>query len=404
MHQQQAHAHHYVPQWYQRRFLKQGQTQFFYLDLHPETVQRPGGSYQRTALRRLGPVNCFYLDDLYTLRFGGATTDVMERRFFGAIDRVGELSVPEFAKLARINDSVIEASRRFIDYMGAQRFRTPRGLDDIRARPEFYKEPDKNTVLKTLQGVSQSYTVMWAEGVWEIVRARQSPTKFIVTDDPVTLYCKSVFTSEWKYPNDVSVRQIGTRTLYPLGLDSCLIITHLQLARNPWSTPTEPRENARFGGQTDKHLMHIQFDRELEEDEVVRINYILKKRATRYIAAAEEKWLYPERDPSVTSWLNLDDDWFLLPHLWKVPFSVGTFVGHKDGSVWAADEYGRNPGQPKYKDKKQRDQEWVITQEAKKEWAKKRLGKSRAHRDKFGGGDLGDVSLDAFLRKEGLLL
>ena len=74
------------------------------------------------------------------------------------------------------------------------------------------------------------------EGVWEIVRARQSATKFIVTDDPVTFYCKSVFLSEWRYPNEISLKQIGTRTIFPLGLDSCLIMTHVQLVRKPWAT------------------------------------------------------------------------------------------------------------------------------------------------------------------------
>jgi hypothetical protein len=44
-----------------------------------------------------------------------------------------------------------------------------------------------------------------------------------------------------------------------------------------------------------KNLLDTQFGRELEEDEVLRINYILKRRATRYIAAAEEEWLYPEK-------------------------------------------------------------------------------------------------------------
>ena len=80
---------------------------------------------------------------------------------------------------------------------------------------------------------------MWMEGVWEIVRARQSKTKFIVSDNPVTFYCKSTFPSDWLYPNDCNLKQIGTRTLFPLGPDSCLIITHLQLARNPKATPTE---------------------------------------------------------------------------------------------------------------------------------------------------------------------
>jgi hypothetical protein len=40
------------------------------------------------------------------------------------------------------------------------------------------------------------FSTMWMEGVWEIVRATLRPTKFIVTDDPVTFYCKTVFPRE----------------------------------------------------------------------------------------------------------------------------------------------------------------------------------------------------------------
>ena len=148
-------------------------------------------------------------------------------------------------------------------------------------------------------------------GNWEIVRATKSPTKFIVTDDPVAFYCKMVFESQWVYPNEMSPKQIGTPTIFPLGLDSCIIITHVQLLRDPWSTPTEMRTNARSYQSAMKHLGNIQFGRELEEDEVLRINYILKRRAVRYIAAAEKDWLYPERHVSTTEWTKLDDDWFL---------------------------------------------------------------------------------------------
>jgi len=46
---------------------------------------------------------------------------------------------------------------------------------------------------------------------------------------------------------------------FPLGLDSCLIITHLQLVRNLWSVPTEFRENPRYYDRTMKHLGDIQY-------------------------------------------------------------------------------------------------------------------------------------------------
>jgi hypothetical protein len=106
--------------------------------------------------------------------------------------------------------------------MGAQRFRTPRGLDEIKKisswedltpfaevyvstqrfkpPPEFYRmrkmrsqlaHDDANQILSVLMGVFQAYSTMWMEGVWEIVHAKKSKTKFIVSDNPVPC-CSSV--------------------------------------------------------------------------------------------------------------------------------------------------------------------------------------------------------------------
>lgn len=274
-------------------------------------------------------------------------------------------------------------------------------MEEIKTRATWSDHP--NAALLALREVFQAYTTMWAEGTWEIVRARRSSTKFIVTDDPVTFYRKWVFPSEWKYPDDVNLKSIGTRTLFPLGIDSCLIITHLQLVRNPWITPTVFRENARYYDQTMKHIGMIQFGRELEEDEVLRINYILKRRATRYLAAAEEEWLYPERRASPIEWANLDNDWFLLPHLWKVGFTTGIFAGGGSGPPFAADEHGRHPWQAGYNDEKLREKERITCELAKQEWAKKRAGKSGAHIDKFMHDDIEDKLMQEYLQEEGVL-
>ncbi len=137
-----------------------------------------------------------------------------------------------FAMIHQGGSGIAEGTSSAFDsltpYMGAQRFRTPRALDLIKKR---LGAPRHNAALAMLHDVFQKHTTMWAEGVWEIVRAKQSPTKFLVTDDPVTFYCKHVFPSEWSYPNEISLRQTGTRTIFSLGMDSCLIITHLQLVR-----------------------------------------------------------------------------------------------------------------------------------------------------------------------------
>jgi hypothetical protein len=91
----------------------------------------------------------------------------------------------------------------------------------------------QNAVLSALTFSFEAFATLWTEGIWEIVRATQTATKFLLTDGPVTFYNKVVFPSEWNYPNDVSLKGVGTRTIFPLGLDSCLILTHLEFARKP---------------------------------------------------------------------------------------------------------------------------------------------------------------------------
>lgn len=375
----QAHVHHYVPRWYQRRFLQPGQTTFSYLDLHPDTVVKGKVRYQRRALLHWGPARCFYKDDLYTVTLGNWTSDQVEQTFFGEIDNRGRKAVDLFGDYNGYCDGLGQAFQNLTTYMGAQRFRTPRGLDWIKKNAGVR---DQSQTLTLMQHFFQLYTTMWFEGEWEIARADRSSTKFIVTDEPVSFFNRRVFPGESPYPGGFELDQTGTRTIFPLGLDSCLIITHTQLLRNPWINPNEPRVNARAYQPTMKHLLYIQFGRELEEDEVLRINFILKKRATRYIAASKEEWLYPEGH-APTSWSKLDDDWFLFPHLYKVPFTTGIMAGYKNGSTWAQDEYGRRPGNPKYGDEKLREKERQTHRRAQREWARKRLGKSLAHIDKF---------------------
>jgi len=395
----QSREHHYVPEWYQKRFAFPGEHRLFHLDLLPKLFTKDGAQFTLDGVSFRSPRLCFKRRDLYTLKLGSWTTDQIERQFFGEVDTRGRKAVNYFADYNGISELAWDAARDIVPYMDAQKFRTPKGLDLIKKRAG---NVDHNVTLVQMQSKFEFSTV-WMEGTWEIVRATKSPTKFIVTDDPVAFYCKMVFESEWVYPNEMSPKQIGTRTIFPLGLDSCIIITHVQLLRDPWSTPTEMRTNARSYQSAMKHLGNIQFGRELEEDEVLRINYILKRRAVRYIAAAEKDWLYPERHVSTTEWTKLDDDWFLFPHLWKVPFQREIVVGYRDGSSEAWDEYGRRPWQRGFKDEQQRDREWQTCELAKRVWARKRVGKSRAMVDeRMEGGVKGvpDMMMDEYLSQE----
>jgi hypothetical protein len=319
---------------------------------------------------------CFTQEGLYALKLGNLSSDEIEQRFFGNIDVNGRKAVQVFGEYSGANDRISKNFQPLMLYMDAQRFRTPRGLDYIASQDDTH---DRNRALRVMQRLFQIYSTMWTEGVWEIVSARQSPTKFIVSDDPVTLFNRGIFPHEIPYPLDVQVEGLGTRTLFPLGPTSCLIITHLQLVRNPRVSPLEPRINARSFQQTLKSMLDIQYGRELEEDEVLRINYILKRRATRYIAAAEERWLYPEKYASTRVWSKLDDDWFLLPNPYKVPFHSQILVGYKDGSAWGMDEYGRPPREEREQRALIQGKERMTKEQTEREFAKKRKGKSIAH-------------------------
>jgi len=368
---------HFVAQWHQRRFLPAGLTRFFYLDLNPDTVVSSGEKkYQRRALLRWGPDRCFYADDLYTVKLGQWESDAIERAFFGPIDAHGKTAV-EFMHDYGMRDGAHEAFNAMMRFMSAQRFRTRRGLDYLRS---VINVRNQSAVLPFMARVFQANATMWTEGVWEIVRARQSRTKFIITDEPVTYYNTRVFprSPAIRYPLDADLKEIGTRTLFPLGLDACLVISHLQFVRDPWGKPRQSRVNARSFQSAMFDLRSIQTGRELVQDEVRRINLILKSRTTRSIAAAEKEWLYPEDFASVTHWSKLDNDWFMLPNLYCVQFSGGFMVSYKDGSGWAADEYGRTPRHRDYEDKRQRDREWKTFEKAKLAWAIKREGCSLA--------------------------
>jgi hypothetical protein len=397
-----SHEHHYVPRWYQRRFLAPGHEKLWYLDLKPERVVIDRRrSFTRQALRRMYPAECFWLKDLYILRFGKNVTDVIEKIFFGTVDAHGHKSVRFFATHPIDRIGLNPAYNGLLGFIAAQRLRTPRGLDWLRKQAGVQ---DQNRVLMVMREMFEAYNAMWMEGTWEIVSARNSATKFIISDDPVTFFNRKIYPGEAAYPGGDDFPKVGTRTIFPLGPDFCLIITHLQLIRNPRCKPLETRVNARLFGTTLGYLVGIQNGRELDEIEVARINYILKKRATKYIAAGRKEDLYPEAALGNTDWSKLDDDWFLLPNVWKVHFTSGMVMGMDDGRRIAIDEYGRNPRDPAYQDQRRRALEHQTFEAGKREWAKKRVGKPLAQTLDVGRENaVYDRLVREYLQEEGLI-
>jgi len=364
-----AHHNHYVPQWYQKRFLApdRAEDKLYYLDLDPERVDHPGGGFHyRNALRRLGPVNCFAQDDLYTLTFGNQASDVIETHFFGNIDGNGTSAVEHFSNY-EVNAAAESAYRNLMDYMDAQKLRTPKGLDFLR---KASGTNNNDAVLQVMGALHRAHITIWSEGVWEVISCHESPTKFIVSDHPVTTYNKGQFpgSSGCQYPIDSPIELLGTHTVFPLDLNRCLVITNLGYVRNPNINPMKVRQNPRYYAETMFDLRKVQTGRQVSEDYVRAINYVLKRRAKRYIAAGKEEWLNPERHLSTTLWNKLGGKIFLMPDPRKVSFTTDFVVGLKDGGAWGHDEYGRLSDENDPAVKRLREKEWETFQASKRSW------------------------------------
>lgn len=370
-----SERNHYVPVWFQRRFLEGSHDKYYYLDLNPEIKQIDSKrNFTRKALHYWGPKQCFKQDNLYTTFFGNLKSDEIEKRLFGDLDRKGSAAIGYFSSDFNLKEGVHDAFNDLIRYMDAQRFRTPKSLDWIKL---FNITNDHNAALFAMQSIMEFHVTMWMEGIWEFVSCKNTNTKFILTDTPITFYNSKAFpgSPKFKYPNDVGLTKVGTRTIFPIDKETCLIITHLQYVRNPWQNSLRERINVRAWKTTISSFLDIQFGRELEEIDVLRINYILKQRASKYIAAAQKEWLYPEKKLNSYLWSKLDKDWFLFPNPNHMMFSGGIVVGYKDGSSFAMDEYGRTPGDPNYQDEKLKQRETRTFYKAREEWDRKRKGK-----------------------------
>lgn len=93
------HHNHYVPVWYQKRFIPTGQTdrELYYLDLKPGSFTDPRGiRHELNGLHRWGPKRCFAEKYLYTTYFGSEESTGIEQAFFGPVDQNGKKGVDYF--------------------------------------------------------------------------------------------------------------------------------------------------------------------------------------------------------------------------------------------------------------------------------------------------------------------
>lgn len=353
---------HYVPEWYQKRFLPVEQTnrELYYLDLKPEVYRDPRGvTHPKRNPRRLGFRHCFAERDLYTAKVGGIESTEIEQHFFGAVDRDGRSAVEYFSGFAHPWDGR-NLFHELTVFMSVQKLRTPKGLSWL---GELTGALDKNLILSALIQLQRIYCAIWAECVWLIADASASATKFIVSDHPVTVYNRRCGPrSEWcRGNNDPDIRYHGTHTIFPLSMDKVLLLTNLSWVRNPYQRATDYRPNPNFYHETLLNILDVQTLRHLTEQEVREINFIIKNRAQRYIAASCEDWLYPEQYVSKSDWPSFGGGFLAMPDPRGVMYNAQTIVGFADGSSKFLDAFGRQRGQAGYSgDNKTVGDDWLT--------------------------------------------
>ena len=388
MNERQGYRHnHYVPVWHQERFLTPDlrEQKFKYLDLRPDVFADAKGERRaKTALRRWGPKLCFAEPDLYTTRLGSWYSTEIEQKFFGQVDDRGRPAVEfwhDFA-LPRISRN---AFLELIRFMTLQKLRTPKGLAHL---ADATSSVSQNAVLVELQRFQNIYGAIWAEAEWAIADASESPTKLLLSDHPVTVYNLRCFPgskhcAEWRDPEPWLN---GTHTFFPLSLNKLLILTNTSWVRNPYGDPVKPRPNPNPIRSAIFKFTDVQTGRKLSEQEVLEINYVIKARAHRFIAAAQEEWLYPELSLATTHWSKLGNGLLFMPDPRSVSFTAEVIVGgYPDGRPadrW--DEYGRRPGQPGFDDAKTRAKESRTFEAFKGEFARLFGPKHRGAAGRFG--------------------
>jgi hypothetical protein len=239
---------HYVPVWYQKRFIPvgQGDRELFYLDLKPgEFTDGRGEVRKRTGPHRWGPRRCFSARDLYTTFFGPGASTRIEQVFFGLIDRDGKAAVEYFSEFEHLSADG-DAFSSMMTFMSTQKLRTPKGLGWLRSQAET---SDRDVILQSMIRLRELHSAIWTECVWLVADATCSPTKFIVSDHPVTVYNRACGPrSDWcREFNDPDIRLNGTHTLFPLSLERLLVLANLSWVRNLWDHRMRIASNLHHG-------------------------------------------------------------------------------------------------------------------------------------------------------------
>ena len=329
---------HYVPQWYQEGFFEPGRKSLAYVDMTPDQKVLPDGRVitQNGAWNDTPTSKAFFQTDLYSTFFGTSVNDEIERRLFGDVDGRGSKAVRAF--IGTDMNEWHQHFQTFFEFLDIQKIRTPKGLEWLQAQ---YPALTQNELMLEMQGIRMLHCTIWAGGVREIVSAEDSDVKFITSDHPVTIYNHAVPPTDeaCAYPLDPGIALRGSQTIYPMDRDHCLILTNLEYAKNPSTGPLEKRTFPRNFRQSLTKIDAFIRSRKLSAQEVTQINFIIKKRARRFIGAGRKEWLYPEK--TVTQpWTDLRKT-LLPPERGLFDFGGEIFVKYESGDVHYQDEFGR---------------------------------------------------------------
>jgi hypothetical protein len=178
-----------------------------------------------------------------------------------------------------------------------------------------------------------------------LVNPAESGAQVAIHPTQVTIYNYAAPPEEraCAYPHDPSIALKASQTIFPLARNFCLILTNLEYARDPSTGPLDKRTFARNYRNSMVRTDAFIRTRKLSSQEVARINYVLKARARRYIAAGRREWLYPEESVA-EPWGELRKT--LLPpkdELWH--FGGELYAKFQDGRVYYQDEFGRTEKQ-----------------------------------------------------------
>lgn len=370
----QYRHNHYVPKWYQKRFIPVGQVdnELYYLSLKPLSpfIDPRGNLHSKDNPKRQGLRLCFAQEDLYTTQLGETVNTEIEKRFFGKIDTNGRQAVEFFASFnhTAINGKAIDW---LLLYMSIQKLRTPKGMEWLATQADAKTQIQKMILIQRLQSI---YAITWGECVWQIADASNSSTKFIVSDHPVTVYNRACgpMSPKWcRSLNDPDIRLNATHTIFPLSLDKVLILTNRSWVLNPYQKETHLKPNPTYYHENIFNFTEVQISRYLTELEVMQINFIIKSRAYQYVAAANPDWLYPEKHISKSDWHNYGDGFLLMPDPRSLSYTSEIVIGYQDGSTRAYDPYGREPWEKDYQKEVKNDKDFDLFTKFKGEFALK---------------------------------